>query len=194
MKHPPANIIALFNRGDSEALAYIFEQHHRALCFFAERLTSDRQESEDIVADAFMKLWRKRTDFETLQNIKAFLYITVRNACFDFLKHRKRASLSHQEILYMSATGDDALLNTLIETEMLQHVYTEIKKLPKKCRTVFELYHFEGLDTNQIASRLNISNQNVLNQKARAIKLLRIFLLRKKFMLLMLAALGAGSS
>jgi RNA polymerase sigma-70 factor (family 1) len=186
MKHPHTNIIALFNKGDSQALTYIFELHNRALCYFAERLTGDKGESEDIVADSFFKLWAKRTDFETLQSIKAFLYITTRNACFDFLKHRKRSKSSHQEILYLAPDNDDAILRTMIETELLQRIYGEIDRLPKKCRDVFKLFHFEGLSTQQIADKLNISKQNVLNQKARAIQLLRIFLLQKKFLLFIL--------
>jgi RNA polymerase sigma-70 factor (family 1) len=179
MNQPPTNVIALFKKGDAGALAYVFELHHRPLCYFAERLTGDRQESEDIVADVFMKLWKKRTDFESLQNIKAFLFIATRNACFDFLKHRKRSINSHEEILYLSPDKEDALLHTLIETELLRHVYSEVQKLPKQCRTVFELFHFEGLSTRQIADKLHISNQHVLNQKARAIRLLRGFLLKK---------------
>jgi len=179
MNQPPTNIIALFKKGDAGALAYVFDLHHRALCYFAERLTGDKQESEDIVADVFMKLWKKRADFDSLQNIKAFLYIATRNASFDFLRHLKRSTNSHEEILYLSSDNDDAILRTMIETELLRHVYSEVEKLPKKCRTVFKLFHFEGLNTRQIADKLGISNQNVLNQKARAIRLLRGYLLKK---------------
>jgi RNA polymerase sigma-70 factor (ECF subfamily) len=190
MKHPLLHIVALFNKGDAQALAHVFELHNRSLCYFAERLTGDRQEAEDIVADVFMKLWKKRTDFANLQNIKAFLYIATRNACFDFLKHRKRSNSSHEEILYLSEENDDALLRTMIETELLQKVYGEIERLPKKCRTIFKMIHFDGLSTEEVAGKLNISRQNVLNQKARAIQLLRIFVLQKKFLLFVTAFLG----
>lgn len=189
MKHPLLHIVALFNKGDAQALAHVFELHNRSLCYFAERLTGDRQEAEDIVADAFMKLWNKRADFENLQNIKAFLYIATRNACFDFLKHRRRSNSSHDEILYLSQENDDALLHTMIETELLQKIYGEIERLPGKCRTIFKLF-LEGKSTQEIADQLNISRQNVLNQKARAIQLLRIFLLQKKFLLFVTALVG----
>lgn len=190
MKHPLLHIVALFNKGDAQALAYVFELHNRSLCYFAERLTGDRQEAEDIVADVFMKLWKKRTDFSNLQNIKAFLYIATRNACFDFLKHRKRSNSSHEELLYLSQENDDALLRGMVETELLQKIYEEIERLPKKCRTIFKLIHFDGRSTQEVADQLNISRQNVLNQKARAIQLLRIFLLQKKFLLFVTAFLG----
>jgi RNA polymerase sigma-70 factor (family 1) len=167
--------IAEFNKGNPEALNYVFSMHHRPLCYFAEQLTRHKHESEDIVAEAFMKIWTKRQDFETMQNIKAFLYIATRNACLDFLKHIQRRNASHKEIFYLEEDRDeDDVLHSMIESEVLQQVHAEIEKLPRKLRQIFKLAFFEGLDTWEIADKLNLSIKTVRNQKGRAIQQLRL--------------------
>lgn len=65
--------------GNSMALSYFFDLPYQALCYFAESIVKDQQEAEDIVATSFFKVWDKYTDFETAQNIKAFLYISTKN-------------------------------------------------------------------------------------------------------------------
>jgi len=60
------------------------------LYYFAKRFVLDRQDAEDIVAESFIKLWRLRENFDNPQSIKAFLFITTRNGCLDFLRASQR--------------------------------------------------------------------------------------------------------
>jgi RNA polymerase sigma factor (sigma-70 family) len=67
------------------------------LCFYAERFTGNQPEAEDIVVDSFLKCYRRRDQFENLENIRSFLYVTVKNASLDHLAAKKRHDLSHKE-------------------------------------------------------------------------------------------------
>ena len=89
MDHPPFNpdIIEKLKQGDPDAYASFFNTYYNPLCYFAAQLVRDKPAAEDIVKDTFIKLWQKHRDFETPQNVKAFLYITVRNASLNFLRH-----------------------------------------------------------------------------------------------------------
>src|SRR5687767_5022335 len=75
-------IIEDFKKGSTRALNYIYNLFYNPLCYFAGQLVS-KEEAEDIVTDTFVKLWLKHEDFHSLQGIKAFLYIAVRNSCLD---------------------------------------------------------------------------------------------------------------
>src|SRR5690349_24963911 len=88
-QHVHTDIIAGFHKGNSRAFDLLFDMFFPALCYFANKLIEDRQESEDIVLDTFQKLWARREHFETMPNIKAFLYITVRNTCLNYLRYRE---------------------------------------------------------------------------------------------------------
>ena len=44
-----------------------------------------------------------------------------------------------------------------IESEMLQQLYNEIDRLPRKCKSVFKLIYMDGLKTDEVAKQLEIN-------------------------------------
>jgi RNA polymerase sigma factor (sigma-70 family) len=108
------DILVRFKKGDDKALAYIFKLYHKGLCYFARQLVNDDRQAEDIVADTFLKLWQRHTDFKTLSNIKNFLYITTRHSCYDYLKHIRRKAASHEEILHLAQKDEDYIESRMI--------------------------------------------------------------------------------
>ncbi|HEX9509830.1 MAG TPA: sigma-70 family RNA polymerase sigma factor [Puia sp.] len=112
MDHPELNpdIIIEFRKGDPQAFASFFHLHYRPLCYFATQLVNSQQDGEDIVKDTFVKLWQKHTDFDTPQNIKAFLYITTRNACLNFLRHMQVRESSRKELMYIEESKGEELV------------------------------------------------------------------------------------
>ncbi len=151
------DIIDSFKKGGPDALQSFLKQFYSPLCLFAERLLMDSAAAEDIVGESFIKLWNKRTDFETLQNIKAFMYRTVRNACLNYLKQAKRDSLSKKQLAYLTSEKEEFVLNEMIRAEVLKEVMHEINKLPEQCGKVLKMGYLEGLKNQEIADLLNIS-------------------------------------
>ena len=173
-QYPDTVLLMEFQKGNDRAFRQVFERYNKQLGYFAEKRIQDREEAEDIVAQTFSILWQKREDFETEEKIRSFLYVTTRNACIDFLRQRQRRQASGKELLYLEKDTDDVdLLKDIAESELLAIVYRAIENLPKKCKAVFKLVYLDGLSTSEGAARLRISERNVLNQKARAIKLLQ---------------------
>ncbi|WP_205510138.1 RNA polymerase sigma factor [Longitalea arenae] len=168
------DIIVSFKKGSPDALQSLLKQFYNPLCLFAERLLADKAAAEDIVGESFIKLWHKRCDFETVQNIKAFMYITVRNACLNYLKQAKRDSLSKKQLAYITGEKEEFVLNEMIRAEVLKELMHEINNLPEQCGKVLKLGYLEGLKNQEIAALLNISVHTVKNQKARAIQLLKL--------------------
>jgi RNA polymerase sigma-70 factor (family 1) len=162
-----------FREGKGEHFEQVFKEHHRSLCYLAEKYGLDKEEAEDIVADTFTKLWHGRAQFSDKGHIKGFLLTTTRNACVNLAKQKKRRVASNNELTYLLADREEDFFRKLVETELLKKLYPYIEKLPRKCRAVFEQVYFEGASTEEAASRLGISTRNVLNQKARAIQLLK---------------------
>lgn len=176
------DIIALFKRGEHAAFDYLFKLHYRALVYYGSQLVGDEQEAEDVVVETFVKLLRKRADFDNLQDIRSFLFTSVRNACYDYLRYMQRHETSHQELIYL--TGKEEITDDLemIKAKVLQEIYNEIENLPTQCQKVFKYVFLHGLTTEQIAAEMNISPQTVLNQKTRALNLLRLSLLKKNLL------------
>ena len=177
MEHPDFNphIIHAFTKGEPQAFETFFRLHYRPLCYFAAQLIGDPADAEDIVKDSFVKLWHKHADFDSPRTIKAFLYVTTRNACINFLRRLKVKNSFSREFAYLEESRrDELVLNQLIRAEFMQEIYNEIEKLPEKRREVFKLAYFEGLKNDEIAERLHISVFTVKVHKGKALTTLRL--------------------
>jgi len=172
-------IIAAFKLKDAKAFAHIFKLYRKALVYFAEQILGIREEAEDIVAITFIKLWEKHDHFDSLPALKSFLYVTTRNACIDFLRYSKRASASKKDYSYWANNREDEILHIMWDAEIFTALEREIELLPKKCREIFKLAFFQGLPTNEIAGKLELSVKTVRNQKARAVHLIQTAFLKK---------------
>jgi RNA polymerase sigma-70 factor (family 1) len=175
-----------FKMGDPRALQVIFKLFYPSLCVFAERMLHDRPAAEDIVGETMVKLWNRHADFENLQNVKAFLFITTRNACLNMLKQMQRESLSKKQLAYLSTDKEGYILNEIVRMEVLAEIRREIENLPAQCRRIFKMSYYEGKKNQEIAEMLKISVHTVKNQKARAIQLLKVKLPDRNLVTLLL--------
>ena len=166
------DLVELFRKQDMAGTRRLYDLYYRPLCYYTEKIVKNSQEAEDIVVETFLKLINKREDFEKLSEIRSFLYTAARNASIDYLRKIKRQHQSHLELLYFS----DPVFNDeleIINTQVLSVLYQEIENLPTQCAAVFKLLFFQRLSANEIAAQMNISSKTVLNQKGKAIQLLR---------------------
>ncbi len=170
--------IERFREGDLTEFQCVYDLYYETIYTFAFNLVKETEEARDITTETFIKLWRLHANFESLNNIKAFLYITSRNACFDYFRKLQRQRSGQKEILYLLRSEHD-VKNEMIEAEVFGELSRQITDLPVSCRRVFELIYFNNLTTSEIAEKMGISAQNVLNQKAKAIRVLRSGLLSK---------------
>jgi RNA polymerase sigma-70 factor (family 1) len=168
--------IERFCQGDRRDFKCVYDLYFETIYTFAYNLVKDAEEAQDITTETFIKLWRLHANFENLNNIKAFLYITSRNACFDYFRKLQRQRSGQKEILYLLRNENEAenrAENKMIDAEVFGELSRQIEELPFSCKKVFKLIYFNNFTTSEIAENMGISNQNVLNQKARAIRILR---------------------
>jgi RNA polymerase sigma-70 factor (ECF subfamily) len=152
----------------------VFDRYYPSLCYFAEKLVQDSFAAEDIVEDVFLKLWLREPDFTKHKNIKAVLYIAVKNACIDFIRKRQRNIEKRNQLEYsLQQETETYALKEIIRTEILQEVYTELQKLPTECRKVMQLLFIEGWDNKKVAEHLKIGLGTVKTHKVRGIRALR---------------------
>jgi RNA polymerase sigma-70 factor (family 1) len=181
MKHnfQDRSLIQEFKRGNTHAFRTVYDMFFPSLCFFAKRLVDNDGEGEDIAADSFVKLLNRHDSFETLPNIKAFLYITTRNACLNFLRLSQRQQSSKRELNRLQDKTDEHVLSHMVHAEVLREVEFEIEQLPNRCKEIFKLIYYERRPADEIAEMLGISINTVWVQRAKAIQMIRTNLLKK---------------
>ncbi len=151
-----------------------FEAYYPSLCLFANRIINNEEAAADITEDVFIKLWEKQSNFSNYKNIKAVLYIAVKNACLNYIQQQKRNTAKQHAFAYFTQhESEDFILNEIVRSEVLREVYAALQQLPPEQRRVMHLLFKEGLDSKQVAAELNISIHTVKKHKLNGIKALK---------------------
>jgi RNA polymerase sigma-70 factor (ECF subfamily) len=159
-------------QGREEGLHFFFENYYSYLNFFAQKLLHDPLLAEEIVSDAFIKLWEKREELSMEGSIKSLLSTIVRNNCINQLQKAKRMRISERGLENPNTT-EQSVLHTIVETETVKEILTTLDALPPKCRQIFTLFFLHGKSYKEIAEQLNLSPHTVRNQKIRAVRLIK---------------------
>lgn len=175
---PERDFMKAFRYGDSEVFSCLYRQHHQSLTQFSHQLINNEQHAEEIVTDIFIKLLCKRNDFDSIQDIKTFLYVTTRNTCYDYLRCTAYTETEQREVSDLTKEAEEKGDQEEAKAKVLHAIYQEIEHLPVQCKQVFKHIFFNGLSTEQIAVAMKISSQAILEQKNRALTLLRLSLLK----------------
>lgn len=157
---------------DGIDLDEIYLLYSPRLLLLALKITRDREESEEIIQDVFIRLWLKNENLAIKYSLKSYLFRSVYYACLDYLRKEKVQHKSkRQEILdeYNVIEFYDPVL-----LEELEHsIHISIEKLPIQCKKIFLLHRNNNLTYKQIAAQLNISVKTVETHMGRAVKSLK---------------------
>lgn len=163
----------LFRQGEEAVFSSLVGQYHRPLIYFAQNIVKAMDVAEDIVSEMFISLWQNRAHFISESKIKAFLYISTKNACFNYQKSRRR-KVAFEDVDQSELADDTDLTEWVVKTEMLEAVYQAILTLPEKQKSVLELTFKEELSTEEISIRLGMSPASVFANRSRALNRLRL--------------------
>lgn len=159
---------------DIQRYELLFKKWYKAAVYIAELMIQNEGDAEDIATDAFVKLFQAKY-FGTEKENKMYIITCIKNSCFDYRRHNEIMRRNHDKIAYASELSEnfnEFFDTTVIQLRALESLPLAIDSLPKMARHIIKEY-FRGKDTAQIASQMNIAKRTVLNQKTRAISLLR---------------------
>ena len=161
-------LFSIAETSDRMAFNELFSHYFPGLVSFANSIIKERQLSEEVVEDVFLKLWENRRTLTSIRNFSHYIYTAAKYASFNALKSRKRRV--NEEI------GDDFVLsynhseNKILSKENLRLIEGTINSLPPKCRIIFRLIKEDGLKYEETAQLLGISVKTVECQMSIATK------------------------
>ncbi len=164
--------------GDVSRLALLFERHHRALFNFFLRLTGERQASEDLVQDVFLRILKYHATYKPGTQFRAWMYQLARHA---YLDRRKPIPASAE--VPLDALPVDPPSPAPAPSELLQKdqqaalVRRALARLPEDKREVLVLSRFHGLNYEQVGALLGCEVGAVKVRVYRAVRALRTILL-----------------
>ncbi len=156
------------SKGD---LKRIFDTYYEVLVLYANRFLYPKDECEDLVQDVFVGLWEKENTFPDEISLKVYLYKTVRNKCYNVIKHNKVKN-KYAENIVQSLEDDNLFLKQILEEEIVRQLYHAIEVLPLRKKEIIKL-SLKGLKNTEIAEELQIKLQTVKTLKSQSYKILR---------------------
>ncbi len=134
-------------------------------------------QAEEVVNDVFMGLWNKRETLNYTDELKSYMFTSVKNRSFNALRKNKQLSETAIEEWEIPAQFNDAS-HQLELMELQEQINFLIDALPPKCKQIFLMSRKEDMTYKQIASVMEISPKTVENQIGNALKFLKKFLKR----------------
>lgn len=152
---------------DAESFKKEFLPYHRKLYFIAYKLLENAADAEDMVQEAYLKLWDKRDGLAVISNPEAFSVALIRNMCLDLLRSGKYAQ-SRQTVELNAVTGVQPADNLELRDEVRQ-VKHIIARLPEQQQRIVTLRDVKGCSYEEIerVTGLNAVNVRVLLSRAR---------------------------
>ena len=148
-------LLALVQDGSRPAFAELVTRHTDRFYRLAYRYVQSRETAEDLVQDAFLKLWEDPAKWQSHRGTKftTWFYRIVVNLCLDWQKRKRPMPLNEDIPLADERDPPDAELIRSQEQKLLER---EIAALPERQRTALNLCFDEGLTNQEAADVMGI--------------------------------------
>ena len=145
--------------GDREAFARLFDRHSPAVLGLLLRILGSRAESEEVLQDVFLQVWRQAGRYEPARATpRGWILVLARSRALDVVRsresRRRRESDLATDATQPAAEAAPAGTARIEEDERRRQVHSALDRLPAEQRRCIELAFFEGLTQTQIANRL----------------------------------------
>ena len=157
----------------AEDFKQIYFSFHPKLYRIAFSILNNAEDAEDIIQDAYCKLWDKREKLIDIQNPEAFCVTSVKNLCMDYMRS-SRVFLKDSIIEDLDfADGNTTIIEDLENRETIVKIKSIMHALPKKQKNILHLRGFAGCSLEEIETITGESAVNIRVLLSRARKTIR---------------------
>jgi RNA polymerase sigma-70 factor (ECF subfamily) len=170
-------LVQASKNGNVAAFEQLVKRYDRKLFQIAQSVTHNREDSQDVVQETFLKAYQHLADFRGDSQFSTWLIrITLNQSLMKLRKLRRTKEMSLDEDF---GIDEDVLPREVIDwapnpeqlysvSELRNILIKTIEELRPILRAVFVLQDLEGLSTDQTAEALNLSQSAVKSRLSRA--------------------------
>ena len=152
------DLISLTAGRDTQALAALYDRHGRVAYSLAYRMMGERQAAEDLVQEAFLKVWRAAGSYRVERaSVRTWILSIVHNRGIDMLRSTasRRRTQERVEAQTPASQPSEAFGETWRNSQR-EHVREGLRELPPEQLKVLELAYFSGYTHTEIAELLDL--------------------------------------
>ena len=148
-------LLAHIADGDRRAFAMLMDRHIDRAHALARRVLNNRSDAEDVVQDAFLKVWQKAGQWQPGRaQFSTWLYRVVVNRCLDL--KRKPVNAALDQVAEQSDDRPDAYAD-IAARQRQARIAAAVAELPERQRTAIALSYTAGLSNAEAAASMEIS-------------------------------------
>ncbi len=132
-------------------------------------ILKNESSAKDALQELMMRLWEKRDQLEAIANHQAFILASMRNLCLDMI----RKSVHMLEIPADTEYNAPSPYQQAEQTDTINHISSMIDTLPEMQRTILRMKDVEGMELEEIARIMSMTENAVTVNLSRARKKLR---------------------
>jgi RNA polymerase sigma-70 factor (ECF subfamily) len=170
--------------GEVDALARLYDRYGSLAYSVALRVLGDPGKAEDVVQDAFLKLWHSAARFDSHRgSLRTWVITAVRNRSIDYLRGRSAHERQEREIpveTESTGAGSDPWCEVAasIERDLIREA---LGNLPPEQRQAVELAYFGGYSHREIAEMIHVPLSTVKGRMRLALEKLHSYLQGRGF-------------
>ena len=173
--HLTDTLLASFQAGNMAAFSQLYNLHINVLFNYGLKLTIDKELLKDCIHDIFVKLYTKKDELGTIDNLRSYLFISLKNKLCDELRRRMYMSDTAVEEVSISTPTD--VEDDYMEEEQRKNEFSLVRRmldqLSPRQREALTLYYIEEKKYEDICEIMNMNYQSVRNLMHRGLTKLR---------------------
>jgi len=134
---------------------------HPKLYSVAFAILKNAEDAEDIVQDAYCKLWDDRDKLVEIQKPEAYCVTLIKNLCMDFFRSPKIALYKQSIEDYDFPDCSSNAETEMVQKETVEKIKSLLRRLPEKQQWVIDLRAFAGCSAEEIEKITGESSENV---------------------------------
>ncbi|NQZ75578.1 MAG: sigma-70 family RNA polymerase sigma factor [Ekhidna sp.] len=167
------HLILQSQKGDQSAMSSLYGLYAKAMYNICRRMMGDEEEAKDLLQESFIDAFQKLPSLREVNTFSSWIKRIVVNNCINAIRKKKLDTSQLEEGSDFIEEEEDDFEYTHFQAGQIMQV---INLLPEGCRTVLNLYLFEGYDHKEIGDILGVtesaSKAQYCKAKARIRKLL----------------------
>ena len=169
-------LAAEFCAGNDHAFAELYDLYVQILFNYGMKLTQDQELIKDCIHDVFVKVYSKRNEKHTINNLSSYLIISLKNRLLDEFRRNTFTDDGEVECYDYRRASEDVehdYLNTereLLQTAQVAHL---MNHLTRRQRQAITLYYLEERKYDEICNIMQMNYHSVRNLMHRGMLKLR---------------------
>lgn len=151
----------------------IYSEYKHRVYFFVAKYVSEEEDTEEIVQDIFMHVWKYLTKIQSGSEIEALLFKSAKQEISNFYRKRKMIFVPLEDSRESPDEEDFEIDQKVQDEYQLKKIETLLEQVPERSRTFFVQNKMQNLSLFTIAKENNISKTAVEKHVNKVLKFLR---------------------